>query len=637
MKLAAGLLLLTTAGLLAQPPGGPGQGPGGGSGDGIWLRNAYYGEAQTFDSCVGHQPGNGQYHHHANPLCLRAQLEDNIELVKTGRTGSAYREKTGPWTHSPILGWSFDGYPIYGPYGYSTATDPKSAVRRMKSSFRLRDLKQRTSLPDWALPLHSGVAQNLTSAQYGPDLTAQFPLGRYIEDFEYVAGLGDLDVSNGRFAITPEYPQGTYAYYITIEADGTPVFPYLVGLLYYGSVAGGNARTIPEGTSDYFNAGTAPAKVSTVPLLTSWATKNSQQPAQVVSNYNPAAGPKTTWPNDVPAGVTATGVTTPVLADTQRIRFSDTTVYVNANGLASYVMGPWFDPLQPGGFFGAYPTVQAIQAQFPRTPTAAATRTATSMGAIGLWVNGVAVFNTLDGASYSNTRATDQGGGLVSLTAVHVSAASSERGPIAQGALVTAYSLFGSVLATSTATADTVNWPTTLGGTTVTVKDSAGISRPAPIYYTSAGQVNYRIPDGSATGNASVTIAAGGGSATTNIYIASVYPNLFMADPAGAASGYVTRVRGGVQITENLAKAIDVSQDEVYLVLYGSGLGAATSATATVGGAAADVIYAGPQGTYAGLDQFNVRLPKSLAGKGSVDVVITAGDRPSNVVHVNIL
>src|SRR4051795_8928008 len=94
-------ILALAAGAFAQPPG-----PGA-AGDGIWLRNAYFGEAQTFDSCVGHQPGNGQYHHHANPLCLRAQLNDNLEVLRTGRTGSIYREKAAPWTHSPILGWAF--------------------------------------------------------------------------------------------------------------------------------------------------------------------------------------------------------------------------------------------------------------------------------------------------------------------------------------------------------------------------------------------------------------------------------------------------------------------------------------------------------------------------------------------------
>src|SRR6266853_159758 len=86
------------------------QPPAGGQGDGIWLRNAYFGEAQTFDLCTGHQPGNGQYHYHANPICLRGQLNDNTEVARKARAGIVYREKSAPWTHSPILGWAFDGF-----------------------------------------------------------------------------------------------------------------------------------------------------------------------------------------------------------------------------------------------------------------------------------------------------------------------------------------------------------------------------------------------------------------------------------------------------------------------------------------------------------------------------------------------
>ena len=243
LKFLMMITVLLTSSVVASAQGGgpgPGGGPGGGQGqgDGIWLRNAYYGEAQTFDSCVGHQPQNGQYHHHANPICLRAQLNDNVEVVATKRTGTTYREKSAPWSHSPILGWAFDGYPIYGPYGYSDPTSAASPVRRMRSGFRLRAITQRSTLPNWTLPLHTNVAQELNSNQYGPPINDQFPVGRYLEDFEYIQGLGDLDVYNGRFAVTPEYPQGTYAYYVTIEANGAPAFPYILGGQFYGTEIG---------------------------------------------------------------------------------------------------------------------------------------------------------------------------------------------------------------------------------------------------------------------------------------------------------------------------------------------------------------------------------------------------------------
>src|SRR3984957_14959687 len=89
----------------ALPPGGgsPGGGPGDGMGDGIWQRNAAFGESETFDLCNGHQPGSGMYHHHINPVCLRAQLNDNVVAVSTGRLGTQYTEHTANWTHSPIL------------------------------------------------------------------------------------------------------------------------------------------------------------------------------------------------------------------------------------------------------------------------------------------------------------------------------------------------------------------------------------------------------------------------------------------------------------------------------------------------------------------------------------------------------
>ena len=76
------LILILATGLFsfAQPPGQQ-------TGDGIWLRNGYYGERETFDACFGHQPGNGDYHHHVQPVCLRAKLNDNLETVIAGRTG----------------------------------------------------------------------------------------------------------------------------------------------------------------------------------------------------------------------------------------------------------------------------------------------------------------------------------------------------------------------------------------------------------------------------------------------------------------------------------------------------------------------------------------------------------------------
>lgn len=126
--------------------------------------------------------------------------------------------------HSPIIGYAFDGYPIYGPWAYGQ--DGK--LRRMRSGYRLRQIKRRTHLPD-------GTA--LTPAQFGPEVSADFPLGVFVEDYEFAAGAGDLDEFNGRFAKTPDYPAGTYAYFLTTDAAGRMAFPYLLAHSYHGQVS----------------------------------------------------------------------------------------------------------------------------------------------------------------------------------------------------------------------------------------------------------------------------------------------------------------------------------------------------------------------------------------------------------------
>ena len=132
--------------------------------------------------------------------------------------------------HSPILGYAFDGFPIYGPYAYASAGG-SGAIVRMTSSYRLRTISQRTTLSD-------GTA--LSPSQYGPDVSTTYPLGLYAEDYEYVNGLGTLDRYNGRKCITPEYPDSIYAYFVTINADGSSAYPYYIGPQYYGVVVSEN-------------------------------------------------------------------------------------------------------------------------------------------------------------------------------------------------------------------------------------------------------------------------------------------------------------------------------------------------------------------------------------------------------------
>ena len=590
-------------------------------GDGIWQRNAYYGEMETFDSCFGHQPGNGEYHHHVQPVCLRAQLNDNVEVVRTGRTGSVYREHADNWRHSPILGWSFDGYPIYGPYGYSDARDAGSTIVRVRPSFRLRQMTVRDSLPDWALSFHAGVPQHLDESRQGPPVNARFPLGRYVEDYEYVAGLGDLDQYNGRFTVTPEFPKGTYAYFVTIDAAGKPAFPFIFGLEYYGSVSGGRARSVPEDAREYFAAASNGAAESGNDVrLSSWLTTNSNTPARAVSGWDPSAGPQTTWPGWKPEGARAFGgVSTPANADVQRIRSTDSDVYINSNDLPSYVIGPWFDS-QNGGVFLNLASAQRIQVHISREPQAAnETHTRTPMGPVGIWVNGVAAFNALDGASYNHNIGNDTGGGLVATGIVQVSSASLEHGPVTPGSLVTAYADFDAVLATSTEKAAGAPWPAKLGGATVTIRDSTGATHAAAILYASPARVDYRVPEEVLTGIAHVTISVGGASVPGELNIVPIYPGLFQQDAAGMSTA--PRLQS------------DASGRRT-VVLYGTGFHGAKDISVSFGGQPLQSVSVEGEKMYPGVEQIKAALPAGVKSKGKVEVVVRADGKPSNPVYL---
>ncbi len=219
--------------------------------------------------------------------------------------------------------------------------------------------------------------------------------------------------------------------------------------------------------------------------------------------------------------------------------------------------------------------------------------------------------------------------------------------PFAAQSIVSAY---GSNLSIGTAPATVLPLPTNLDGTTVTITDSAGASRLAPLFCVSPTQVNYEIPQGTAAGTATVTVKNQNGTTqTAQIQIGNASPGLFELNSSGLVAASVLPVVSGkaqnllpvYQLSGSNVGALPVdlgpSTEQVYLEMYGTGIRNATNVTATVGGLSVPVLFSGAAPGYAGEDQVNIGpLPRSVAGKGVVNIVLTAGGQTANTVNVSI-
>ncbi|HWQ32941.1 MAG TPA: endonuclease/exonuclease/phosphatase family protein [Blastocatellia bacterium] len=236
-------------------------------------------------------------------------------------------------------------------------------------------------------------------------------------------------------------------------------------------------------------------------------------------------------------------------------------------------------------------------------------------------------------------------------TAANVSAASYSAARLAPESIA---AVFGAGLATTTEIAPGIPLPTTLGGTTVKVKDSQGTERLAPLFFVSPVQINYLIPADTAAGTATVTITSSDGSVSSGtMEIANVAPGVFAAnaDGQGAAAALVYRVKADGSQGYEAATRFDAAQnkvvavpidpgppsDQVFLVLFGTGWRKhIAAAPVTIGGTNVQADYAGPQGFFIGLDQLNVLIPRSLAGRGEVDVIAEMDGQKANPVKINI-
>ena len=248
--------------------------------------------------------------------------------------------------------------------------------------------------------------------------------------------------------------------------------------------------------------------------------------------------------------------------------------------------------------------------------------------------------------------------GTVALTrtAASVSAASFvSGGKLAPASIAAA---FGAKLATASESASTVPLPTVLAGTRLMIKDSAGTTRQAPLFFVSANQINYQVPENTAIGAAMITVTASDGTISTGaIEITALAPGLFAANSngAGAAAAQVLRVRGNDLIYESAAQfngtefvpsPIDLGPqtDPAFLILYGVGFrfnGGLANVSVMIGDRTFPALYADAAPGFIGLDQINVGpLPSDMTGAGVVNVKVTiataGGPITSNTVTVRI-
>jgi len=224
----------TTANALC---GGPGNPPcaGGPAATQYWNRDAVVAEKAGFDCSKGH-PAMGNYHHHQNPSAFNLDLNVVSNICNLYDADGLYVIDGNQ--HSPLIGYAYDGFPVYGAYGYKNA-DGTGGITRIKSGYQLRNISVRTH--------HA----NGTDVPDGPSVSATYPLGYFREDYEFITHNSDdyLDIHNGRFCVTPEYPNGTYAYFATVDQNHNSAYPYLVGPTFYGNVTGGSVTSVNESTT----------------------------------------------------------------------------------------------------------------------------------------------------------------------------------------------------------------------------------------------------------------------------------------------------------------------------------------------------------------------------------------------------
>lgn len=213
--------------------------------------------------------------------------------------------------------------------------------------------------------------------------------------------------------------------------------------------------------------------------------------------------------------------------------------------------------------------------------------------------------------------------------------------------------IFSTSIAPTTQSATTTPLPTNLANTSVRFRDSAGVDRLAPLFFVSPTQINLQVPAGVQTGNALFTVVKADGSAPSGqTTIQTLAPALFAANAngQGAPVGLALRERANVRTFEPLARfdtmlnryvpaPLDLgpANEQIYLVLFGTGMRAETLAASNLklGGLEVPLLFVGPQGELVGVEQINsAELPRSLAGRGEVEVALTIAGKAANPVRI---
>jgi uncharacterized protein (TIGR03437 family) len=263
-------------------------------------------------------------------------------------------------------------------------------------------------------------------------------------------------------------------------------------------------------------------------------------------------------------------------------------------------------------------------------------------------------FNFTIRATSSNTCSGTQAYSLTiaALPAVaSVSAASFRAESFAPEMIVAA---FGTSLGAATQAATTQPLPTALAGVTVKVTDSASAERLAQLFFVSPQQINYLLPAGLAKGRATVTVLNGNEiAAAGTLQINDVSPGLFTANASGQGvpAAFAIQVKAnGEQVFLPVAQfdtqqnrflpvplEVGAAGERLFLVLFGTGLrfrSGLDKVTVKLGGVEAPIFFAGAQGQLDGLDQLNLEVPATLAGRGLVNVELSVDGQAANTVQI---